>query len=362
MNATPEPQPQGSAPLPGRRTTAVLGAVALTAGLVGGGLGAVVVHRVDPARSSTCDIAALTSAALPAVVTVYAQGATGAGSGSGAITTADGTIITNDHVIAPDGRPGRLSVQLNSGEIKDATLVGTDPKTDLAVLKIDGTRLPTLAIGDDTGLRVGQQVVALGAPLGLSGTVTAGIVSALNRDIMAPMGANGTTVLAGSIQTDASINPGNSGGPLIDCTGRLVGVNTAISTVPDATGVAGGGSVGIGFAVPATTVRRITSELAEKGRATHPSFGLVLTEIPPVAAAAFGTQGGLYVQSVSPGGAGASAGVQASDIITSVAGGPATLFTVTRLLATAGVGDTVQLGLVRAGQNLTVSVVLAEAA
>ncbi len=360
MTDTADPQP-GGASRPGRRTTAALAAVGLAAGLVGGGAGALAVNRLDPARSSTCDVVALTSAALPAVVTVYAQGLGGAGSGSGAITTADGTIITNDHVIAPDGRPGRLTVQLNSGELKEATLVGTDPKTDLAVLKIDATRLPTLAIGDDTALRVGQQVVALGAPLGLSGTVTAGIVSALNRDILAPMGAGGTTVLAGSIQTDASINPGNSGGPLIDCSGRLVGVNTAISTVPDANGVAGGGSVGIGFAVPATTVRRITSDLVTQGRATHPSFGLALVEIPPAAAAVFGTQGGLYVQSVKEGGAGAAAGVEASDLITSVGGGPATLFAVTRLLATASVGDRVQLGLLRAGQSLTVTVVLAEA-
>lgn len=362
MTAPPAPKPRSSGGPSGRRVTAGLVAVALAAGLAAGGVGAYVVSRTDPARTNSCDVVALTEAALPAVVTVFAQGAAGAGSGSGAITTADGTIITNDHVIAPGGTPGRLSVLLASGELKEATLVGTDARTDLAVIRIEAANLPTLPIGDDTALRVGQQVVALGAPLGLSGTVTAGIVSALNRDVLAPMGAAGTTVLAGSIQTDASINPGNSGGPLIDCTGRIVGVNTAISTVPDARGVAGGGSVGIGFAVPATTVRRITAELATQGRATHPAFGLSFAEISPTAAAAFGIPAGLYVQAVAPGGPAATAGVRVSDIIVSVAGSPATSFSVAQLLARASVGDSVELEVVRAGRKSTVTVVLAEAA
>ena len=346
---------------PAHRATAGLIAAVLAAGLLSGGLAGWVAGRAAPGGAGTCDVVALADAVLPAVVTIFAEGPTGSGSGSGAIMSADGTIVTNDHVIDTAGTSGRLTVLLNSGVAHRATLVGADPKTDLAVLSIEATGLPTLRIGDDTGLRVGQPVVALGAPLGLSGTVTAGIVSALDRDILAPVGAGGTTVLAGSVQTDASINPGNSGGPLVDCAGRLVGVNTAISTVPDATGVAGGGSVGIGFAVPAGTVRRVTGELAATGRATHPSFGMTVAEVPASVAATFGVDAGVYVQSVVAGGPAATAGVRAGDLIVSVAGAPASSFTLGRLLARAQVGERVELGLVRDGQRVTAAVVLAEA-
>jgi len=344
-----------------RRTTAGLLAATLSVGLLSGGVAGWVAAASAPARSGACDVAALADAVLPAVVTVFADGPTGSGSGSGAILTPDGTIVTNDHVIDTAGASGQLAVQLTSGAVHQAALVGTDPKTDLAVLRIEAGGLPTLPIGDDTRLRVGQPVVALGAPLGLSGTVTAGIVSALDRDIVAPTGGGGTTVLAGNIQTDAAINPGNSGGPLVDCSGRLVGVNTAISTVPDATGVPGGGSVGIGFAVPAGTVRRITDELVATGRATHPWFGMAVAEVPPSIAARFSADAGLYVQSVVPAGPAAAAGLRASDLIVSVADAPASSFALGRLLARAAVGEEVALGIVRDGQRGAVSVVLAEA-
>lgn len=341
----------------------VLGVVALgvAAGLIGGALGGLVVSNTV-APSGACDAVALAEAALPAVVTVFAQGRVAAGSGSGAITSSDGEIVTNDHVIAT-AAPQGISVLLTSGELMRATLVGTDPKTDLAVLKIDATGLPTLALADDSTLRVGERVVALGAPLGLSGTVTAGIVSALDRDVLAPVTGGGSTVLAGTIQTDASINPGNSGGPLVDCSGRLVGINTVISTVPDASGVAGGGNVGIGFAVPARTVKRITEELVANGRATHPYLGLAFVEIPRIAAARFGAEAGLYVQTVVQGGPADRAGVRVGDLIVKVDGGPATSFGLGRLLATADVGDRVEFALVGPGRQQpdTVTVVLEEA-
>ena len=139
--------------------------------------------------------------------------------------------------------------------------------------------------------------MALGAPLGLSGSVTSGIVSAIGRDIPAPTGDGGTTVLIGSIQTDASINPGNSGGPLVDCQSRIVGIKAAISTVPNAQGVGGGGSVGIGFAVPSETVQYITGQLLDNGRAAHPWLGMSTAPVPAEVAATFGTQAGLYVPS-----------------------------------------------------------------
>ncbi len=209
-------------------------ATAIVAGLGGAGV-MYAATRGDVAAS--CDVVGVAARAMPAVVTVMVQGAGGAsGSGSGALVSADGTIVTNDHVIAPAVNGGSISVVLSSGESKDAVLVGTDPKTDLAVLRVEGSGLPTVPIGTPAALAVGQQVVALGAPLGLSGTVTSGIVSALDRDIEAPVAGGGSTVLVGTVQTDASINPGNSGGPLVDCAGRLVGINTVIATVPDAGG------------------------------------------------------------------------------------------------------------------------------
>jgi putative serine protease PepD len=188
-------------------------------------------------------------------------------------------------------------------------LVGSDPKTDLAVLKVEAPGLPTIRLGDATGLRVGQPVVALGAPLGLSGTVTSGIVSALNREVTAPTGQGGVTVLIGAIQTDASINPGNSGGPLVGCAGRLIGINTAISTVPNAEGQAGGGSVGIGFAVPSQIVTDITDQLLASGRATHPWVGMSTAEISAAAASYLGSPTGLFVQAVATSGPAGAAGL-----------------------------------------------------
>jgi len=345
---------------PTRRDVAGLVAIGVAAGLLGGGIAGFAVSRSGTTAGGTCNAVRVADAALPAVVTVLAEGPTGSGSGSGAIISRDGEIVTNDHVIS-GAAPGGIRVLLNSGELKEATLVGTDPRTDLAVLRIEATGLPTLAIGDDSALRVGEQVVALGAPLGLTGTVTSGIVSALDRDVLAPVAGGGSTVLAGSIQTDASINPGNSGGPLVDCAGRLVGLNTVISTVPNDQGVAGGGSVGLGFAVPARIVGRISDELLANGRATHASLGLALAEVPPAVAAAFGVEAGMYVQAVAPAGPSARAGVRPGDLIVTIAGTPANSFTVGRLLATAQVGDSVELALARPGQRLTVTVVLEEA-
>ena len=258
-------------------------------------------------RSDTgggCDATRVAQSALPAVVTIAARGAAGtassSGTGSGAIVRSDGVVVTNDHVISVAARGGTIDVLMTDGTTKRATLVGRDPKTDLAVLKVDGSGLPTLSYADAEGLAVGAPAVALGAPLGLSGSVTSGIVSAIGRDIPAPTGDGGTTVLIGSIQTDASINPGNSGGPLVDCQSRIVGINTAISTVPNAQGVGGGGSVGIGFAVPSETVQYITGQLLDNGRAAHPWLGMSTAPVPAEVAATFGTQAGLYANKSPP--------------------------------------------------------------
>jgi putative serine protease PepD len=334
-----------------------VGGLALAVLAGAGGAAAVLASQPAP---GTCDTVALSASVLPSVVTVFATGSASSGSGSGSIISADGLVLTNDHVIADAVGSGTIEVLLNDGDLLPATLVGTDPITDLALLRVDRTRLPVLALARQDVLVVGQLVVALGAPLGLSGTVTRGIVSALNRNIPVPKAGGGTTVLAGAIQTDAAINPGNSGGPLVTCAGHLVGVNTAISTVPNANGVAGGGSVGIGFAVPAATAGRIVDELQRNGRATHPWIGAQTAEITQATAARFGVTAGLYVQEVTAGGPAATAGLQRGDVITSLAGSPATSVSLAWLLVSRQVGDSVAVAFTREGAAVDTTLVLAE--
>lgn len=327
--------------------------------LVGGALGAVSVMVSGlGAQSGHCDTARIARTVLPSVVTVF-TGLPGGGSssGSGIIIRADGKILTNDHVIA---QSTSIHVLLDDGQQLPATIIGTDPLTDLAVLQVNVMKLPALPISWNEPINTGQGVVALGAPLGLSGSVTSGIVSARNRNVPAPMAGGGTTVLIDSIQTDAAINPGNSGGALVTCEGHLIGVNTAISTVPDANGVSGGGSVGIGFAVPATTAERVTREILATGRATHPWLDMSVAEIDADTAARYGATAGLYVQATTAGGPAARAGVRIGDVITDLNGAPASSSTLSRLLLTGEVGDRVPLTVSRNGQRSDFTVTLTE--
>src|SRR5262249_14300516 len=183
------------------------------------------------ATGAVCSAASVADRALPSVVTVQASGSTGGGTGSGVVIRSDGDILTNDHVIAVAANGGKLTLPRTDGETADATIVGRDPLTDLAVIRAkDTSDLPVIPLGESGTLKVGQPVVALGAPLGLSSTVTTGIVSALNRYVRVPAENGAAAHLVGAIQTDASINPGNSGGALVDCDARLVGINTAGAT------------------------------------------------------------------------------------------------------------------------------------
>ncbi|GIF25862.1 hypothetical protein Ate02nite_85920 [Paractinoplanes tereljensis] len=220
-------------------------------------------ERQRSVGAATCSAASIAERVLPTVVTL----SVGGGNGSGEIIRDGGYILTNDHVISPAGARGAITVLFSDGRTAPATIVGRAPLVDLAVVRVQTTeKLPLIEVGRSSALRVGQPVVALGAPLGLSGTVTAGIVSALGRDIPVPADGGQTAVLPGAVQTDAAINPGNSGGPLVDCDGRLIGVNTAIATVPNADGQAGGGSVGIGFAIPVDAATVVADQLISQGR------------------------------------------------------------------------------------------------
>ncbi|GAA1172344.1 Periplasmic pH-dependent serine endoprotease DegQ precursor [Corynebacterium glaucum] len=216
------------------------------------------------------------AAVLPAVVSIEVIGQRSAAEGSGSIVSSDGYVLTNHHVIesAADNH-GEITVTLNDGSRHPATYVASDVNTDIGVIKIDGVEnLPTLEFGNSNDLRVGQQVVAIGSPLGLSATVTSGIVSALNRPVRAGQGGGESSLMDG-IQTDAAINPGNSGGPLVDMQGRLVGMNSVIASLSSGgPGGQGGGSIGLGFAIPSNFAQRVANQLIETGEAKQPMLGV----------------------------------------------------------------------------------------
>jgi putative serine protease PepD len=306
--------------------------------------------------SAVCQVSTVADNVLPSVVTISANGATGAGTGSGEVIRADGYILTNNHVISQAADGGHVGVLFSDGTSVDATITGRDPQTDLAVLHVKPPfSLNVIAIGSSETVQVGQPVVALGAPLGLSGTVTSGIVSALDRTVHVPGDNGGQALLVGAVQTDAAINPGNSGGALVNCDDQLVGVPTAGANVPDG----GGGSIGLGFAIPVDSAIQIADQIIETGSVTHASFGLGTAAIPPSAAAQAGTPAGLYVNAVKPGGPSAQAGLQVGDVITKIDGDDATSATqLESLTLTKKPGDTVTVTYVRGGQSNDATITL----
>ena len=205
----------------------------------------------------------------PSVVSIKAEGSSGSGTGSGFIYREDGYIVTNNHVAAPAINGGKLTVYLEDKTSFEAKLVGRNASYDLAVLKIDATGLKPVNIGDSSAINVGDLTVAFGSPLGLTGTVTSGIVSAINRPVTAG-GADDQSFIS-AIQTDAAINPGNSGGPLVNGQGQVIGVNSAIATLGNGTQ---SGSIGLGFAIPINQAQRVITEIIESGKSTTPIAGI----------------------------------------------------------------------------------------
>jgi putative serine protease PepD len=249
-----------------------------------------------------------------------------------------------------------VQVLFADGQTAPATITGRDPQTDLAVLHVQTSRqLKVISQGSSSSVKVGQPVVAVGAPLGLSGTVTSGIVSALDRTVEVPGENDRSALLVSAVQTDASINPGNSGGALVNCEGQLVGVPTAGATVPNS----GGGSIGLGFAIPVDLAKSIADEIISTGKVTHAYFGLQTAPIPPAAAAEAGVPEGLFVQGVAPGGPAATAGLRPGDVITSIDGHPATSnIQLQELTLTKKPGDTVPMEYARDGHSAKVTVTL----
>jgi putative serine protease PepD len=342
---------------------AAAGLIAVTAGTIGGGVGYLVARETLPttavAATTVEGIAALPSTVpgsiseiaarvQPAVVQLNVAGSDGDGTGSGFVVSEDGYIITNHHVAGVAGNGGSIEVAFSDGSTESGTLVGSSPGYDIAVVKVQRTAMPTVPLGSSDALAVGDAVIAVGSPLGLAGTVTTGIVSALDRPVTA--GGQGETAFINAVQTDAAINPGNSGGPLLDGTGAVIGVNSAIATTG---GVAGGqpGSIGLGFAIPIDTVKRIFDEIVATGSSSTPIIGVELdmTAEGP----------GAQVGAVTNGSPADQAGLQEGDVITEVDGSP--ISDATQLIVTIrsqAPGDTVNLTVERGGTTYDVPVTL----
>jgi putative serine protease PepD len=259
---------------------------------------------------ATTSIAGIAKAVLPSVVSIQVESGSDEGSGSGFIIREDGYILTNHHVANIGGGKGTITVVFPDGTKASGRVVGSNSSYDLAVVKVNRTGLTPLALGDSAAAQVGDPVIAIGAPLGLDGTVTTGIVSALDRPVTAGE-SNDQTSYINAIQTDAAINPGNSGGPLLDSAGRVIGVNSAIATMGRRLG-GEAGSIGLGFAIPINTAKRITEELIATGTSSTPIIGVVLDMTYD--------GGGAKVREVNAGGPAKAGGIQVGDVITSVNG------------------------------------------
>ncbi|MDP9101990.1 MAG: trypsin-like peptidase domain-containing protein, partial [Actinomycetota bacterium] len=272
-------------------------------------------------------VAAIAARVLRSVVSIRVRSGTGGATGSGLVLRADGYLLTNNHVVAQALGGGMIIVSFPGGDTRDLTarIVGRDPETDLAVVKVSvvGRRLVAARLGLSRTLVVGDPVIAVGSPLGLAGTVTTGIVSALNRRVEVPGDAGAQRIpLLNAIQTDAAINPGNSGGPLVDGNGAVIGVNAAIATLGGGSSTdPQGGSIGVGFAIPIDEARSVAEELIRSGRATHPAIGVVAMNVSIADGA---DRAGARIMSLLAGGPAERAHLQRGDLIVEVAGAPVT--------------------------------------
>ncbi len=282
------------------------------AGGVSNSLGSTITAAQPAANIPDGSIQAVANKVLPSVVQIEVVGNQAEGEGSGVILSSDGLILTNNHVATGAGANGELTVAFADGTTAQATLVGADAVSDMAVIKAEGrTDLTPIELGTSSNLQVGQQVVAIGSPLGLAGTVTTGIVSSLNRPVSTSGDSGNQNSVIDAIQTDAAINPGNSGGALVNTDGQLIGINTAIATLGgSAASGAQSGSIGLGFAIPVDQAKRIADELATTGQASQAMIGV---QVPSQDDA-----NGATVIEVTEGGPAAAAGIPQGAVITRV--------------------------------------------
>ena len=329
-----------------RKTLAAFVAVALLSAGVGGGSAIASNHylnssssgfstatttQVTQASENSPDWTATAAAIKDAVVAIRVEGSNKQGQGSGVIIDAKGHIVTNNHVVSGAGQGAKLSVTIGD-KTYSAKVVGTDPSTDLAVLKLENppSNLTVASWGDSSKLKVGQPVMAVGNPLGLSDTVTTGIVSALNRPVTTQAVNDNSVddtnfnsqrdsdvVVTSAIQTNAAINPGNSGGALVDSSGALVGITSSIASLASNGSSSGqSGNIGIGFAIPSAQVKSVVEQLIANGTVKHPQLGIRASN------GTSGTQLGAKVEDVTQGSAAAQAGLQKGDLITAIDGTP----------------------------------------
>lgn len=347
----------------------------------GGGRVTLPQSTTDSGRRAPDSVAGIAARTLPGVVYIHVSGSQGEGTGTGCVLDTDGHVLTNNHVVESVGQKGDIRITFAGGQSAKGTVTGRDTGYDLAVVKVSGiSGLHPLTLGDSRAVRVGDPVVAIGAPYGLEGTVTSGIISATRRPVTAGDAQQGSEVsYVDALQTDAPINPGNSGGPLVDAQGRVIGINSAIRAADDASGPVGGqgGSIGLGFAIPVNQAKRVAEELINKGEATHPVIGVILDlgyqgdgarvgrgsggQNPQGRDGAGGSTGATG-PAVTPGGPGDRAGIREGDVITAVDG--ERVHTGDELIVkirSHRPGDRLRLTVTRAGTRRTVELALGSA-
>jgi putative serine protease PepD len=372
-----------------KRTTLLSGSAAIALGaIVGGSVGAGVAigafnYIQSPApivvnnAESVTWVTGAAAAAQPSVVTISVSSGSEGGNGSGEFITADGYILTNTHVVTLDGATASPEIEVKTfdGHVYTARLIGTDPTIDLAVIKIDApTTFKPIVFADSDKVNVGDNVVAIGAPLGLSNTVTKGIISALNRTIQVASAAapeeggaglelwsnqsSAAPINIDVIQTDAAINPGNSGGALVNDQGELVGVNVAIATAGNSSR---GGSIGVGFAIPSNIAKRIATEIMKTGKASHALLGALVSDASNSdSSASFSV--GAQIERVTSGGAAEAAGLKAGDVVVRFNDRPiASSSELTAAVRQQPAGAKARIEYVRNGVKATVSVTLGNA-
>ncbi|MEV6259289.1 trypsin-like peptidase domain-containing protein [Streptomyces sp. NPDC051784] len=366
-----------------RRASGLVAAVvvaALVAGGVGGALGYWAADSNDSSAGSTTvaaanspkdfkrdpgTVAGVAASALPSVVTIDAQSGDGeGGTGTGFVYDKEGHILTNNHVVASAADSGQLTATFSNGKKYDAEVVGRAQGYDVAVLKLknapDG--LTPLALGDSDKVAVGDSTIAIGAPFGLSNTVTTGIISAKDRPVASGDGSSNKNSYMSALQTDASINPGNSGGPLLDAGGAVIGINSAIqSTSGGGVGQSQAGSIGLGFAIPVNQAKNVAEQLIKTGQPVYPVIGATVTMEEKTGGAVISDQGAGGTPAVTPDGPAAKAGLKAGDVITKfndtvVESGP----TLIGEIWTHKPGDKVTLTYKRDGRTATAELTLGE--
>lgn len=338
---------------------------AIIVGVIAGAFGAsstgsLFGHSVNLVKSTSTierpvgSVAEIAQRVLPSVVSIEAKSADGGATGSGFVIDSSGYILTNNHVIAASVTSGGdITVRLNDGSSYDAKVVGRDTSYDLAVLKIIGASLKALQFGDSDKVAVGDSVIAIGSPLGLTGTVTLGIISAKDRAVTAGESSEENSFI-NALQTDAAINPGNSGGPLVDATGAVIGVNSAIASLGSNFN-SQTGSIGLGFAIPINQARKTAEQLIKTGKATYPVIGVSVDMSYAGSGALISSKSG----AILAGGPAAKAGLKAGDVIIALDGRD--INSAEELIVSVrsrDVGDVVEITYLRKGQSAKVKLTL----